>query len=206
MKQIISTALLILSIWSCAQDKPTNYRLVGGPCEGCEAIFEYGERNLTSMDTLPDFNEKGPKIKISGTVYQIDGKTPAAGVIIYLHHTNQDGYYPPAKDAQGWGRRHGRIRGWMKTNQAGQYEYYTLRPAPYPGRTDPMHIHYTILEPNGKYYWIHDVVFKGDPRLKDYDGSKARGGNGLVELKPQGNLLVGKRDVILGKNVNDYER
>ncbi|MEQ9303950.1 MAG: intradiol ring-cleavage dioxygenase [Marinoscillum sp.] len=206
MKQILLTTLMTISIWSCSQPKPSNPRLVGGPCEGCEAIFEYGDQVLNHIDTLPDFTEAGPKIKISGTVYENDGKTPARDVTLYIHHTNQEGYYVPEDGTRDWGRRHGYIRGWIKTDAAGRYEFFTLKPAPYPGRPDPMHIHYTVLEPNGKHYWIQDVIFKGDPRIKEYDPSKARGGNGLVQLVQEGSLLVGSRDVILGKNVNDYEK
>ena len=45
------------------------------------------------------------------------------------------------------GRRHGYIRGWMKTNEKGQYRFYTLKPASYPNSTAVKHIHPTIKEP-----------------------------------------------------------
>ncbi len=207
MRQSIIIALLITSIWSCAQKKSVIPSLVGGPCEGCEAVLEYSNP-LNDVDTLPGFAESGPKMKIEGTVYQLDGKTPAKDVIIYLYHTNQQGYYEAKKDAQGWGKRHGCIRSWVKTNEKGHYTYYTLKPAPYPNRIDPTHIHYTILEPDGKYYYISSVEFRDDPRLKNtaQNPAKARGGNGIIELVNSGGLLIGTRDIVLGKNVPGYEK
>lgn len=68
-------------------------KAIGGPCEGCEAIYESPVpfENLNEVDTMPIFNEQGPKLAISGTVYKSDGKTPAPGVVLYVYHTDQIG-------------------------------------------------------------------------------------------------------------------
>ena len=186
------------------QDK---YKLVGG-CEGCEAILEFGEKTLGPVDTLPDFREEGPKIKISGTIYQSDGSTPAAGVILYIYHTDQNGMYAARGGETGWGKRHGYIRGWIKTGQDGKYTFYTLRPGVYPNRSAPAHIHPVILEPSGKYYWLNSFHFAGDTLLTEgqKNPDSPRGGSsGLLRLEREGDLLVGTRDIILGKNVPGYK-
>lgn len=186
----------------------SEHRLVGGPCEGCEAIFEYGDKELKPVDTLPDFNEEGMRMKLTGTVYQEDGKTPAEDVIVYVYHTNQDGIYPTRGNEKGWARRHGYLRGWTRTDENGHYTFYTLKPAAYPSRSEPAHIHYTILEPDGKYYWLGSAHFRGDSLLtkKETDPDSPRGGNsGLLILKKQGDLWVGVRDIILGENIPEYE-
>lgn len=183
-------------------------RLVGGPCEGCEAIFEYRNKKLTSVDTLPDFNGQGLKIKVSGVIYKNDGKTPAKDVILYVYHTNQNGIYAPRNGDTGWAKRHGYIRGWVKTDTEGRYTFYTLKPGLYPNRSSPAHIHPTILEPNGKYYWLESYHFQGDPLLtqKEISPENPRGGSsGLLTLKKEGNIWVGTRDIVLGKNVSDYK-
>jgi protocatechuate 3,4-dioxygenase beta subunit len=191
-----------------AQDRDQSHaRLVGGPCEGCEAVFECGDRNLSPVDTLPDYNDKGPRIRVTGTVYQKDGKTPAEGVILYVYHTNQNGVYPANGDETGWGNRHGYIRGWLKTGRNGEYTFYTLKPGVYPSRSVPAHIHCTILEPDGKYYWLGSYHFDGDPLLTDKEKSpeSPRGGSsGLLVLREEEGLLVGERDIILGQNVPGY--
>ena len=177
--------------------------LVGGPCEGCEAVFEYGDRKLTPVDTLPGFEEKKPKLKITGTIYKKDGKTPAEDVILYIYHTNRDGVYPSRGDEEGWARRHGYIRGWVKTGADGKYTFYTFKPGSYSSNT--AHIHSTVLEPNGKYYYIDEYRFKGDPKLENVSAYiDSRGGSGIVELRKSGGIMVAKRDIILGKNINGY--
>lgn len=57
------------------------------------------------------------------------------------------GYYQPGKGQTGQARRHGHLRGWMKTNQKGEYKFRTIKPAPYPNARIPAHIHPVIKEP-----------------------------------------------------------
>jgi protocatechuate 3,4-dioxygenase beta subunit len=184
-----------------------NYELTGGPCEGCEAVFEF-KGDLNSSDTLPLFDESSPRIMVSGTVYQQGGHIPAKDVILYFYHTNREGIYPTRGDEKGWDRRQGYIRGWVKTDANGQYSFYTFKPASYPNGREPAHIHMTVLEPNGKYYWIDDFLFKDDPLLSKEDRNEVepRGGtNGILDLQRKGNMLVGERDIILGENIPGYE-
>jgi len=182
---------------------------VGGPCEGCEAIYEYGSKVLTQSDTLADFHLNGPKMKISGTVFHRDGKTPASSVIIYLYHTDQNGIYPKKGNEKGWGRRHGYLRGWTKTNSDGKYEFYTLKPAAYPSRSNPAHVHITIKEPGLNEYYIDDILFEDDPYLTSTkrNNRRNRGGPGIISLfKNKNGLLVCKRDIVLGMNIPNYPK
>nr|WP_240699385.1 hypothetical protein [Spirosoma sordidisoli] len=65
-------------------------------------------------------------LSINGTVYKADGKTPAPGVVLYVYHTDQTGRYVARQGARGWERRHGSLRGWMRTNEQGEYKFVTL--------------------------------------------------------------------------------
>jgi len=200
MKNLIAFSLFLLSIGANAQQ-------VGGSCEGCEAIFEYGSKKLTSIDTLPDFNDSGPKLEISGIIYQNDGKTPAKDVILYIYHTDQKGVYPQKGNETGWAKRHGYLRGWIKTNADGKYKFYTLRPASYPDTRAPQHIHPVIKEPNKNEYYIDEYLFTDDPFLnaKEQAQQQKRGGSGIVTLsKKKDGTWVGKRDIILGLNIPNY--
>lgn len=185
---------------------PQNAQLVGGRCEGCEAVFEYGSRTLSPVDTLPDFASAEPKVKITGTIYRPDGKTPADGVILYVYHTDRSGVYATKGDETGWARRHGYIRGWVKTGRDGRYTFYTFRPASYPNTTVSQHIHPTILESDGRYYWINEFLFDDDPHLspRERDQRNARGSEGVISLRKEGKLLVGERNIVLGRNVPGY--
>ena len=81
MKQLLACLLIITSLSACSQtsNQSKNTKHVGGNCEGCEAIYEGSVpfEKLTNTATLPDYNEPGPKLEISGIVYQRDGKSPA---------------------------------------------------------------------------------------------------------------------------------
>jgi protocatechuate 3,4-dioxygenase beta subunit len=212
MKQtavILSLSVLLASNVMSQSQRKSNARLVGGPCEGCEAVFEYGDRKLSPVDTLPDFSDRGPRLMITGTIFQADGSTPAEGVILYIYHADQNGIYATRDGETGWARRHGYIRGWVRTGKDGRYRFYTLKPGVYPNRAAPAHIHPIILEPNGKYYWLGSYHFDGDPLLTARESSteSPRGGSsGLLSLRKEGNLWVGERDIILGKNIPAYDR
>ena len=182
-------------------------KLVGGGCEGCEAIFEFGEKNLSSFDTLPEFESSEPKLTLTGTVFQRDGKTPAKDVILYVYHTDRTGIYPKKGNETGWGRRHGYLRGWTKTDQNGRYTFYTFRPAAYPGRTEPEHIHLTVKEPDKNEYYLDDYLFEDDPILSQQKRKllSNRGGSGIGNPQMEGGILTFRRDIILGLNIPDYE-
>ena len=179
---------------------------VGGPCQGCEAALEYGDQVLQPIDTLPLFNETEPKLKISGTVYQADGTTPASGVVLYIYHTNRQGIYQKQGDEQGWARNHGFIRGWVKTDKNGRYTFFTFRPGAYPNRQAPEHIHLTVKEPGLIAYYLEDYFFDDDSLLtaEFRQGLKQRGGSGVVMPKLAGDLWLVKRDLILGLNIPNY--
>lgn len=212
MKQLLMIPLvLVLTInQACTQSNGNSKQRVGGGCEGCEAIYEspIALNKLSWIDTLPDFNEPGPKMVISGIVYKPDGKTPAKDVVLYVYHTDQKGIYPTKGNEKGWGKRHGYIRGWVKTNEKGEYKFYTLRPASYPDRQAPQHIHPTIKEPGINEYWIDEYLFDDDPLLTANERShqQQRGGGGIIKLQQKNGMLVGERNIVLGKNVPDYPR
>lgn len=217
MNKLFLLVALTIAISGCAQNSApvqnkseSNTKKVGGGCEGCEAIFEspvpFAE--LSWIDTLPDYNEPGPKLVVSGTVFKADGQTPAPNVILYVYHTDQRGVYSTKGTEKGWGKRHGYIRGWMKTNQEGQYKFHTLRPASYPGRKDPAHIHPTVKEDGLSEYWIDDFLFDDDSLLTTAarQQHQERGGNGILKLEKRDGIYYAERNIYLGKNIPDYPR
>ena len=148
-----------------------------------------------------------PKLKITGKVHQSDGKSPAEGVIIYIYHTNRNGIYQTKGDENGWAKRHGFIRGWLKTDSKGNYTFYTFRPAAYPDRNEPEHIHLTVKEPGKIAYYLDDFVFEDDPLLtiEKRKNLENRGGSGVVNPTLENGILTINRDLFLGLNIPDYE-
>ncbi len=204
--------LFILITSGCAQTNSQNKDktdlVVGGNCEGCEAVHESAVsfEDLSEVDTLPDYQEQGEKIRVFGYVFQKDGKTPAPDVVIYTYHTDQQGNYSLKGNEKGWGKRHGYIRGWIKSNEKGFYEFYTLRPASYPNSQNPQHIHVTIKEHGKTAYWIDEYLFDDDPYFTNEQRQREqqRGGSGILHLKKENNIMQARRDIILGKNIPAY--
>lgn len=202
------------SLNACSQNKsgsPAESKTkVGGNCEGCEAIYESPVpfEKLNWIDTLPGFNDPGLKLEISGIVYKKDGTTPAAGVVIYIYHTDQKGIYPVKGDEKGWDKRHGYIRGWAKTNDKGLYKFYTLVPTSYPNSNNPKHIHPVIKESDKNEYWIDEFLFADDPLLtiKERNKNTFRGGSGILVTVNNNSMLRAQRNIILGENIPGYPK
>lgn len=201
----------LMVLWICtscsAQTSSSTTQLVGGGCEGCEAIYEYGDKKLTPIDTLPEFQSSEPQIKIKGTVFKKDGKTPAENVIIYIYHTNRQGIYETKGNETGWAKRHGFIRGWIKTGKDGKYTFYTFRPAAYPNGSEPEHIHITVKEPDKNEYYLDDYLFDDDPLLTQSKRNKLnnRGDSGIMKTITENGMLTIERNIVLGKNIPNYE-
>ncbi len=196
-----------LSLLGSAAFAQQTKKLVGGGCEGCEGIFEAMPAQLSWETTIHKAGEPGELLEISGTIYKADGKTPAPNVILYVYHTNAKGIYEPSPGATGWMKRHGHLRGWMKTNERGQYKFHTIRPAAYPNRRDPQHIHPTIKEPDKNEYYIDEYRFEDDPLLtkEQHAREEKRGGSGIIKLSRNSKgIWVGQRDIVLGKNIPNY--
>jgi protocatechuate 3,4-dioxygenase, beta subunit len=218
MKQIfkISSFLLLFSILiSCQGQSPsqqttpvkTKGKLVGGGCDGCELMYVGVPTNINATDTSAGWTEKGQKLLVTGTVFKIDGKTPASDVIIYYWQTDDNGYYSPRKDMDENAKRHGHIRGWVKTDKNGKYALYTVKPAPYPNDNIPAHIHTSIKEPNiENEYYIDEFVFDDD-KLLTSEKRKAlenRGGSGILRVLLKDDLQIAEHNIILGLNIPNY--
>ncbi len=186
----------------------TQKGVVGGGCDGCELMYAGMPQKISSTGTSPGWNEKGQKLLVSGTVFQVDGKTPAPDVIIYYWQTDNNGYYSPATGMNKEAKRHGHIRGWVKTDTNGKYTIRTIRPAPYPGEATPAHIHLSIKEPDiANEYYTDEINFDDDKflltHLKKYPQQK-RGGSGVVKVLQKDSLQIAEHNIILGLNIPGY--
>lgn len=153
-------------------------------CEWCGA--DEAPSNVSWLTTIAGKDEPGQRIIIRGKVTKADGVSPASDVVLYVYHTNAKGIYGRKGNETGNGRRHGYLRGWMKTDSTGRYEFRTIRPGAYPGGTNPEHVHVTVKEAVKQEYWIDDFHFEDDPLLTPASRThlQNRGGSGVLTLKP----------------------
>ena len=101
MKKYLVIVLLASITFSCkGQSKSITEKNIGGPCQDCEAVLDFKLLNPEpkTIDTLPGFDNNEPKIKITGTVFQKDGKTPAENILLYIYQTDRNGFYQPNKN------------------------------------------------------------------------------------------------------------
>ena len=177
--------------------------IIGGPCEGCELVFEGMPAELGWTARIAPANERGEAMRITGVVRDSQ-KRPAAGVIVYAYQTDAGGVYPKSTT------RHGRLRGWAKTDASGRYRFDTIRPGGYPNSDIAQHVHMHVIEPGRGTYFIDDIVFSDDPRLtpaarKQY--VHGLGGEGLVTpARDKDGVLLVTRDIVLGQNVPGYPK
>jgi protocatechuate 3,4-dioxygenase beta subunit len=181
--------------------------VIGGPCEGCEAVFDGMPAKPASTARIAPAIEPGVPMRVTGVVTALDGK-PRAGVVIYAYQTDTKGIYPrPAKSLGRWPDRHGRLRGWAVTDDTGRYTFQTIRPGSYPSRQAPEHIHMHVIEPGCGTYYIDDIVFTDDALLPASARSRkdqARGGTGVTTPTRDAGTWRVTRDIRLGLNIPDY--
>jgi protocatechuate 3,4-dioxygenase beta subunit len=116
--------------------------------------------------SIASASEPGEPLIISGTIYAPDGHTPLEGISLWVYHTDATGHYSKLSDVGGEARNT-RLHGLMQTNREGRYEFRTIKPAPYPGRTNPAHVHAYVSGPGYPEYWIDDFLFEGDPFITE---------------------------------------
>lgn len=211
MKTLCLTLIIYLLFYvsGCSQNGPgrsSNDRIVGGGCDGCDLIYEGMPSSLLAETTIPPAGEPGEPLIISGTIYKKDSKTPAPGVILYVYHTDHSGRYSPSTDQKA-GKRHGHLRGWIKTGADGHYQFRTIKPMPYPNGKIPAHIHPIVKESGLSEYYFDEYLFEDDPFLTPEERAKQekRGGSGIIKLvKNQKGEWAGHRDIVLGMNIPGY--
>jgi len=187
--------------------KTNTKKLVGGGCDGCELMYVGMPKNIKAIDTSAGWTENGQKLLLTGTVYKLGGKIPAPNIIIYYWQTDSNGYYSPKEGMDERAKRHGHIRGWVKTDENGKYSIYTIRPASYPNENIPAHIHIAIKEPTIKdEYYIDEFVFDDDTLLTS-EKRKAlenRGGSGILRVLLSTDIQIAEHNIILGLNIPHY--
>ena len=116
---------------------------------------------LSWKTVLIPAGEPGSPLVVSGRIFAADGETPVGGITLYVYHTDARGLYSE-KDGRG-GPPDPRLKGPMKTDRDGRYEFRTIRPASYPGTRNPQHIHARVFGAGYAERSIPEYWFDDDP-------------------------------------------
>jgi protocatechuate 3,4-dioxygenase beta subunit len=150
-------AWVIAPLGACARAEerlkfPDGAAFLGGPCATAAPHAQIAAEN-----------EPGRRLVVRGQVFRPDGRTPAAGVILYAYHTDAAGLYNPR------GVPGARLHAWVRTDVEGRYEYRSIRPGAYPGRTVAAHIHLQLWGKGVPPQYNYDVLFEDDPLVSAED-------------------------------------
>jgi protocatechuate 3,4-dioxygenase, beta subunit len=185
----------------------TGDKNIGGGCEGCQLMYAGMPENINAVDTSAGWRDGRQKLILTGQVFHLDGRTPAPNVIIYYWHTNDKGLYTADHQTPAQAKEHGRLRGWVKTDENGKYSIKTSRPAAYPNDVIPQHIHLSIKEPQLPDEYFIDLYFDDDPlylpHKKKY-GKADRGGTEILRVVADGKTQIAEHNIILGLNIPNY--
>ena len=111
---------------------------------------------VTSTERIAAASEPGTPFVMRGTVLDTAGK-PAVNVAVFAYQTDNTGLYAQPGATDPW-----RLKGWAVTDAQGRFAFTTIRPAPYPGRAIPAHIHLSFVAPCcGRQ--SSEVMFDDDP-------------------------------------------
>ncbi len=172
-------------------------------CEASEPVEAAVPRTERSFAVLAGPDEPGEPLEVSGVVFEPDGTTPAMGVVLYVYHTDNAGHYQRERDAPP------RLRAWLVTDEQGRYRYRTIRPAAYPGRTTPAHIHTQLWNERFPPQYGTDLEFADDPLLppEELERSKRLGRFGFVvePLRDENGVWRATHDLRLAETGDEFE-
>lgn len=164
-------------------------------------FYDYTELQLNNTDTIPGFESKKNKLKISGTIYQSDGVTPAKDVILYIEQADEHGDFDLRKEND---TRYVHNRGWIKTDDNGQYTFYTYVPGNDRRYNQMQQLYPIVKEPSKTEYEIGTFLFDEDPLLSKLCRKRlAKKGDPtrILKLTMVDGLLVTKKDIVLHDGV-----
>lgn len=155
------------------------------------------ELDLSSVDTIADFNSKENKLKLYGTIYQSDGITPASDVILYIEQADEDGEFKMEGEEDS---KVIKYRTMVKTDENGNYTIFTFIPGNDRRYNQMQELFPMIKEAGKEEYEIPGLLFDGDPLLSKGCRKRMAKSNTLDRiLKPQmkDGMLIVQKNIIL---------
>lgn len=169
------------------------------PATSADILGPFYQPNAPFRKQIASAAEPGKRMMVQGTVTNCKG--PVKGAVVEVWHATADGCYsinqkcgviPGNPDEF-------RLRGQVRTDDKGRYEFLTIKPPPYDtgqGTFRPSHIHYKVSVPNGngsgKNELVTQLYFIGE-KYNDTDSSSKK-----PEAKQRTIALSEKSGVIRG--------
>ena len=163
-------------------------------------IYDYTELQLNNTDTIPGFDSKSSKLKISGIIYESDGVTPAKDIILYIDQADENGDFDLRYSNE---KRYVHNRGWIKTAADGSYTFYTYVPGNDRRYNMMQQLFPIVKQPSKEAYEMESFLFDDDPFLTktcrkrlDKKGDPTR----VLKLETLDGMFVVQKDIVLNSN------
>ncbi len=141
--------------------------LLGGTLAAAAGNMAGPCANATSFARIAPSGGEGPALTVEGRLFQADGVTPAAGVIVYAYHTGRDGLYAPRNGEPP------RLRAWLRRRkESSAWKLYG--PRPYPNDRIPAHIHFQAWGTGIRAIPWNDLLFDDDRLVTDRERKRSR--------------------------------
>lgn len=118
--------------------------------------------NVPSVVTVAGPDEPGNRLIVTGRT--LDGRTPVAGVSLYVFHADIHGRYATGIADPTVAVLNPRLHGFLRTDSEGRYQYETTRPGSYDN--GPAHVHY-VVKAAGYKPLLLSLQFDDDPIVVD---------------------------------------
>jgi catechol 1,2-dioxygenase len=186
------------------------------PLVGCEALAEncrptergaggpFYRRGAPWRARLAEANEPGEPLVISGRVVAAGTCQPLKGAIVDVWQANAAGFYDNQLSGERAAGANGfRLRGQMKTDDEGRYQFETVLPGNYgdAGVQRARHIHYIVSFPGyapltTECYFEGDEHNRTDPLVRQ---SLVVALSSFAHPQERRKYLKGTFDIVLGK-------
>lgn len=168
-------------------------------------IYDRAEDQLSNTDTIPDFRSKVNKLKLTGTVYQSDGVTPAKDVIIFIEQPDENGDFDLRRSGDD---RYVFHRSWVKTDADGKYTFYTFVPGNDRRYNQMSQIFPIIKEKSKEEVQLASLLFDNDPLLTKRCRkrlTKKGGEKRILTTTSKDGLLIAEKDIVLSDQTEPIE-
>lgn len=161
-------------------------------------IYDYFEKDLSNTDTIPDFETMENKLKITGTIFQSDGVTPAKDVILFISQPNEEGEYELRIEND---KQYALHRAWIKTEADGIYTFYTFIPGSYKHTHELRNIHPIVKVAGKPEYALNSLIFEDDPHLTNSCRKrlKKKGINNILTTLKKEDMYVANHNIVLAQ-------
>ncbi len=173
----VAAALLLASASACAAQSSPDDPACHPPQPPRGAV-------LASQARIASDAEPGERMRIR-LRFEDTRAMPLAGLMVYAYQTNAQGHYPAGGGETGCYRFHGALHAFTRTDTAGVVALETIRPGPYPGRTDPQHVHVVVQFADSRGFYVNALVFSDDSRVTSGYRATERDAGGSGVSTPQ---------------------